>query len=220
MKFYYLNLTEEIEEIGHYPQTERTKRKGYHVEAFNSERKVDPKVFPEFNPKYGLDLNQKSKETDFLDRATLDFGFVISEKIKDILAEFILPPHRFYPIDVFDSNYQYYWFHFISEMEKYIDFKNTEMEIFDVLEQKVLETKTLNSYDQFLSLNKELVLKVGKTLRYKKVVLKSSFPKYDLFEINGAQSLTLISENLKGSFEEKKVTGIEFLEYDKLNVLT
>ena len=88
MKFYYLSESREIAQIGHYPQTMRTKNKGYHVDAVNSERRVLKDSFPEFNPSYGLDLHTNSKNTDVLDKSTLPFGYVISNRLKEILKNF------------------------------------------------------------------------------------------------------------------------------------
>lgn len=218
MKFFHLAETREIEQIGHYPQTMRTKNEGFHVDAFNSERRVLKNSFPEFQLNYGLDLHPSSNNTDILDRSTIPFGFVVSQKLKKILENFVLPPYRFYPIDVFGTTNKYYWFHNITNISEFIDFNNTEIEVFNVIKQVVLETIQPSSFEEIVKMKREYVLKRGITIRYKSIVLNNDFPNYDLFQIDGAQYFTLINEKLKARLEEENITGMDINEYSKINV--
>ncbi len=216
MTFYNIGHTNNISIIGGYPQTERTKRLGYHVEDFNSERKVNANILPDFEPNFGLDLNEKSNETDIIDRGTLEFGLVVSAKLKSILSRYNLPPHKFYPIDVYNAKNKYYWFHYITDFESFFDLKKSEIEIFDIFKQEVVDIVKFNSFKELTNYNRQLVLKIGKTMRYKSIKLNSNFPKFDLFEIKGAKHFTLITKTLKDELEAQKITGLEYLEYNKI----
>ena len=220
MTYYNIGSTNEIDVIGNYPQTQRTKRLGYHVDDVNSELKVKSDVFPKFHPKYGLDLHPKSKETDVLDRGTLDFGFVVSNKLKTLLGKFKLPPHKFYRIDVYGTSKDYYWFHTITDFATFFDVRKSEIEIFDILTLEVTENILFESLTGLNEYRKKLVMEAGKIMRYKSIQLNSTFPNYDLFEIQGAQYFTLISNKLKKTFEQEGITGLECLEYDKISIAT
>jgi len=211
MKFYNIGLTNNLNVIGHYPQTVRIE--GYHVDFVNN---VKADYFPDYLPKYGLKLNSSSKPTDVIDRGILTFGFVISEKLKIILSKFKLPPHKFYSIEVAGSSSNYYWFHYISNMEKFINFEKSEIEVFETLPPFNVEETLSLSFDEILKLKSDLIMKRGRSLRYKVIQLNNSFPDYDLFEITGAQNITLISETLKKEFINNGITGFEISEFINL----
>jgi len=216
MKYYNIESTNEIEIIGFYPQTTRTSKEGYHVDAFNSERNMRFDSFPNFEPNYALDLNPKAKETDFLSRGSLDFGFVVSNRLKEVLTKFKLPPHRFYPIQVYNSRNQYFWFHYIADIQNYICLNETEIEIFDIFNLKVLETLKFSSFEELRERKRKSIMEIGKPMRYKTITLNSDFPNYDLFEITGAQYFTLISSSLREELLQHRITGFEIVEYEKI----
>ncbi|MBO0591282.1 hypothetical protein I2486_07655 [Cellulophaga sp. E16_2] len=218
MKYYNIGLSDNISVIGCYPQTERTKKNEYHINSYNSELKVANYEFPEFTPKYGIDLCKNAIATDILDRATLDFGLVVNERVKNILENYILPPHRFYPINVFgQSKYDYYWFHYITPFNSIINIENCEIEVFDKYDFIIIEILRFNNLSELQSFSKEMIFDPNNDIRYKSIQLKSTFPKYDLFEITGAQYFTLISAKLKERLDIENITGLEFLEYSKVN---
>lgn len=213
MKYYNIGNTNEIEVIGFYPQTERTK--GYHVDSVNN---ILSNSFPDYTPQYGLTLSPKSIATDIIDRGILDFGMVISQKFKSVLEKFKLPPHRFYPIDVLGSDKKYFWFHYITNIEKFINYKKTELEIYNSLPPfEVKEHFFSESYEHLLSISREIVITRGRSIRYKFIQFTTNFPNYDLFEITGAQYFTLISEQLKDEIINEGITGLEIVEYDRIN---
>ncbi|MDO6852609.1 hypothetical protein Q4599_03405 [Cellulophaga lytica] len=216
MKYYSIGKSNEIDIIGFYPQTKRTSKSGFYIGDYNSERQVNPGEFPDFEPNFGLDINSEAKETDVLDSAScLSFGLIISKKLKLILEEYALPPHRFYPIKVYDSIEQYYWFHYISKIEKYIDFKSTTIEIYvNRPPFKIQEIKTFNSQEELMNFKREMSYK--SSMKFKSICLTENFPKYDLFEITGAQYFTLISHKLMKRLKDEKITGFEYQEYDKI----
>lgn len=219
MKYYNIGLTDELKVIGHYPQTERSKMGGYPVDAFNSERKVERFEFPEFMPRFGIDLHLKGFATDLLDRTSaLDFGLVVNEKLKYILEQFKLPPHRFYPIDVYNTDKKYYWFHYITDFEAYFIASDSEIEVFDNFDFSIIEVLKFTSYDELKEYAKEMVFNIDKSIRFKSIYMTSDFPRYDVLDIQGPQYLTLFSEELKQRLEKEKITGLEYSEYNKIHI--
>ncbi|MBU2901666.1 hypothetical protein [Maribacter dokdonensis] len=216
MKYYNIGSSNEINVIGFYPQTKRTSKSGFHIDDYNSERQVNPNVFPDFEPNFGLDINSQAKETDLLDSAScLNFGIVISKKLKLILEEYKLPPHRFYPIKVFGSSKEYFWFHYITKFEKYIDLDKTKIEIYSSRPPfQIEEIKTFKSQKELMDFKKKMTYK--KSMRFHSIHLTNEFPKYDFFEITGAQYFTLINQKLMKHLESENITGFEYQEYNKV----
>lgn len=218
MIYYNIGRTNELDVIGQYPQTKEVTSSKYHIDNIDSAVKVNSDHFPDFKPKYGLELLPKSIATDVIDKGSLEFGFVVSEKLKRLLSDFNLPPHKFHPIDVYKVNTQYYWLQFLTDFESFFDVKNSEIEIFDIFKQEVIEVVTFNSIQEIIESNRNLVLQIGKTMRYKSIRLKRNFPQFDLFEVKGAKNFTLITETLKKEFESQNITGLEYLKYDKVGI--
>lgn len=216
MRYFYLGETRELSVIGHYPQTMRTKNEGYHVDAFNSERKIKADEFPDFEPNYGLDLQTGANATDVLDKSTLPYGFVVSERLKKLLMNFMLPPHRFYKIDVYGTNKRYYWFHYITSIWDYIDFENTEIEVIHKFKFIVEEIKKFTSFEDIMNFKKSLPRQ--NTIRFGSIKLRDNFPNYDLFEMTGPKYYTLISNKLKQSLDKEKITGIGTQEHPKIEL--
>jgi hypothetical protein len=215
MVYFNIGRTNEISVIGNYPQTSLAIT--FHVDSFDSYRNVQPDIFPIFQPRYSLELNPKSKETDIIDSLGLSFGFIFSEKLKLILHEFNLPNYKFYPITVVGSKTKYYWFHYITKMEEFLDFKKTEIEIYKSRPPfEIEEIKIFRSQNDIMDFKKSLPY--TKSMRFKKIQLNSNFPNYDIFEITGAQYFTLISEKLRDILIEENITGLEMVEYTKIKL--
>lgn len=216
MIYYNIARTNKLDIIGHYPQTKEVISSKYHINNINSAEKVNPNYFPDFEPKYGLEFFSKSIQTDVIDRGSLEFGFIVSEKLKTLLSNFNLPPYKFHSIDVYNAKSRYYWFQYITDFEYFFDAKNSEIEIFDIFKQEVIEVVKFNSFQELINYNRQLVLQIGKTLRYKLVKLKPNFPNFDFFEIKGTKNFTLITDSLKRELESHNITGLEYLEYNKV----
>ena len=217
MAFYLIGSLSSEDEIGQYPQTIRTKKAGYHIDSEASEKNVKQGSFPDFQPRYGLDLQTNSVETDILDRGSLDFGMVVSEKLKNILHDYNLPDHRFYPIDVYGTQLQYYWFHYITNLYQFVQFDLSEFEIFDVINQKIIEEVKFDSITELKEIRNDLVMRIGMTLRIKNIKLADSFPQYDLFDFTVPSSFTLVSDTLKNRLLNDKITGIVFNDFHSIS---
>ncbi len=113
MEYYTINNSDNLKEIGFYPQTDFYK--GYNPVLANSIWQVKPDEFPDFKLNYELELNKNAIPTNYLDGTSSPPGIIVDNKLKSIFEKFSLPPHHFYPIKVYHVGklLDYYCFHFI-----------------------------------------------------------------------------------------------------------
>jgi hypothetical protein len=164
-------------------------------------------------------LNKASIGTDILDNVELTFGLLISDKLKSLIENFNLLPHKFYEIDVLGTIEKYYWFHYITNFEMFVDFRKTTIEIFNSHGGfEVIDTISLVSLDELKKLKEEIYLENGKAIRFGDIILNNGFPKYDLFEESLINYQTIISEKLKNTLVANRITGVEFRNLEKLKL--
>ncbi|NME71535.1 hypothetical protein, partial [Flammeovirga aprica] len=132
---------------------------------------------------------------------------VISEKMRNILDQFSLPPHRYYEIEVLNvnMNQKYYVLHTLYRNE-YINFKKTQFKIIDEItnEEKYPYTEVINNAEEYYKLfttnpdlKKGLIDLVFATNYYD--------IKYDFLPNSPSSVYPIISENLKNALEEAKI---------------
>ena len=102
MKYFELVEAVDTPEVGHmYPQTDGLDG----METFNSEnsfRVFNHHCFPDsFKNNQIIKVRHSSSLTDFISTAIISaHGFIISQKVKDILNKFKLVDYRFYDIQL------------------------------------------------------------------------------------------------------------------------
>lgn len=128
MNYYKLLPSIEEEEIGIYPQAQ------YNIEynpGLFTDREMRPHKFATHNPTVELRLEKGAKLTSILS-SILSFGFIVNEKVRNILQEYNLPPHRFYSVRITENNnlHSYYWLHVIvDDFFEVVDMKKTILKI-------------------------------------------------------------------------------------------
>lgn len=208
MKYYGINWDDDLCKVGHHPQTELKIGRHYEVE-YN--------VFPNFTPTMELELHKKSLITNYLNSFAISFGMIVDKDFKGILNKFNLPPCTFYPIKVYHKGelLDYYWFHYISDVSKYIDVKKSSAQIFKKFKVKIesivniVDLGNIDDYEKSLPRQKELILD--------KVFFNKDFPNYDVFDIRKVgYSGHLISEPLLNALQKAGMTGFTAMPYDKI----
>lgn len=218
MKYFLIGASDNINVIGHYPQTEL--RNSYNPSLPNSHRQVHPHNFPEFDPNLELTLHEKAIPTDFIEKSGASFGMIINAKFKNIIEQFNLPPHRFYPIKVFQKGHllDYYWFHYVvDDFWKYLDKENSKAVIFD--DNKNFEAIQNLSLDLDPEEYKNLEyfeLPYNQHLRWEQISFKPDFPNYDLYQTKSFGLDTFLSHKLITALEDAGITGFETKPYDKI----
>lgn len=218
MNYYKVSNTENINEIGNYPQTKLLK--GYDPTLPNSHWNVLSNEFPEFTPNYELELLNNSIATDYLDVDSKPTGIFVSEKLKKIIETFNLPPHRFYKIKVIQNkkNIDYYWFHYIvNDFWEYVDLNESMIEIYHMVNKKHSEVLRIKSINNIEILKENL--ERGFKLRLFKIIFKNKYP-YDIYKIsNIIYEPVIVSESLLNALQEEGMTGFTAKPYDVIETV-
>lgn len=211
MKYYNLTSTSDLGIVGEYPQVSTTKDSL--LGSPFSTIKVNYGEIPEEIPFLELEFEKKAKTTDLLSTYSPYFGIIVSEKLKKLLQTFRLPPHKFYPVNVINKNeiIPYYWFNFYDNASKYIDYKNSIIEIYHKFNFKTLSIMNIESEENLREINSHLGFE--RNIKLRKISFNKDFPDYDIF-MNNVLGFgnNLISKNLLKTLQEDNITGLLFSE--------
>lgn len=212
MRFFSIGPSDDLKIIGHYPQTDF--RMGYNPDLPNSHWKVKPDVFPDFLPNYELELNKDAFATNLIQGTGGYHGMLIDSKFREIIEKFKLPPHKFYPINVYHrgNRLNYFWFHYIMpNLWENIDLENSKICIKhtsnfeNYINLPVIEEKYVKKLAE-LSLSK-----FSNNFEYNiipdKIILNSSFQGFDIVEIKHLYYNPLISFRLRKMLYDNELTG-------------
>lgn len=94
----------------------QTMGEGYDYEAIDSVRRLPPDAIPAFEPNFRtIEIHGQAKLVDVLSSAPIrTVGYLISERLRDILTTFNLPLHRLYQVPVTYRGRSidgYWWLH-------------------------------------------------------------------------------------------------------------
>ncbi len=131
-KYYILKPAVGTKETGMaYPAVESYD--DYDFDGPRSVYNLSPDKFPDFIPEIRFKLTKGAKLCDMMGQATISAcGFLISEKLKEIIEQANTVPSSFYSATIDDKGqlHQYYWVHFVwNEGINYLDFKNSKFKI-------------------------------------------------------------------------------------------
>lgn len=210
MTFYSIKPASDTPETGPvFPQIEGM-RPGYDFKKPNSIHNLNFNGLPDFQP--DLDyfiLDKKAKLTDVLSSMISGFGFLISEKMKNILEQFRLPEHGFYPASIAVDNTKlnnYFWFLPIYKLSDHVDYAKTTLYSKDTFNN--VEKLDVNSAEDVVRLRP----KIGYTKKIvsEKIYFKNGFKlNLDLFMIGVFNFSIYLTEDLKSVLINEKITGIE-----------
>ncbi len=211
--FYILRYSDDPKIIGKaYPQAQKMSG-DYNFSAQNSCWKISYDAFPDFEPNFkSFVLHRSAKLTDVISNSVLYFGLLISERFSSLLNQFSIPTYRLFTAYLIQNanDYQYKFFHHVSDFTTSIDFEKTDFYLFDGFERTAAE---ISSHEQL----RELYMKLPTTTKIKtdKYYLKDSNPlHYDIFSLSFTNSNTYISHRLKTALEEAHITGIDIIPTD------
>ncbi|WBO86289.1 hypothetical protein [Hymenobacter yonginensis] len=132
-------------------------------------------------------------------------GYIVSEKVRGILSDCILPNHQFFDITIDNnkSGIQYWWL--VYDLEKGTNTINFNKCIFDFRRHNKYSDKKINTYTEYMS----TFLESGIAPKATKLVFNRNFnTSYDIW---GTQFLSLtesyISQHLHETFLKNQVTG-------------
>jgi hypothetical protein len=210
MLYFKLLISDDIEIIGNYPQTEFSK--GYNPNNPNGHWNVKHNSFPNFQPNYELDFTKNAIPTDLIDAASCSHGLVISKKFKEILEEFNLPPSKFYPLNVKykNENLPYYWFHFIiDDIWSSLDLEKSTIKITHNSNHSNFVIQPAISKEFLIKLDNYYASIIDYNFSYDKLCFNENFQNFDILNIDKLHYDALISSKLKKRIEAANLTGFE-----------
>ncbi len=213
--YYILKIASGTEQTGtQFPQCQGM-AEGYDYNGVNSYRKLRHDVFRNLKP--DLDsflLQKKAKLTDFVSKTNPYFGFLLNEKVKNIMQNYKLLPYRFYNASIKEKEMFYndfFLFHFISDLSEFIDYTNTKFVVtdyIDIVEEFNTSSKS-ELYSKWKSTSSLYEFKV-----YQYQFITDFEIEFDLFKVSFTDPKTYISHRLKTALEEANITGIEIVPTD------
>lgn len=185
---------------------------------FNSPKsvyKLNSDSFPDFIPDIRFKLAKGAKLCDVMGQGTISAcGLLINEGVKEVLEQFNLIPHKYYPATIQDKGiiHKYYWVHCVWEDGiKHLDFSNSRFQINEFGDN--LGDVELNSYQELLDKQTEL--------GFMKMLYNYNSSMYNIdFELftHPLNKTIYVSEKLFSSLTHKSFTGIDISVADNLLV--
>lgn len=139
----------------------------------------------------------------------------VSKRFKEVLEQFNLGEHRFYPAYVLFKKQKHEYFVlqiFYNYYQSFIDFEKTIFNNLDYdrdLEDRVFETKQFSSLQEVEDYS-EIHWGAAVNWNYERIVMKPEFKEVDL--ITFYKFGDIVSERLKNAIEEAGFQGISFEE--------
>ncbi|QEC44621.1 imm11 family protein [Pseudobacter ginsenosidimutans] len=226
MSYYKFKLAVDTIETGRiFPQVQKMTA-GYDFDASNSVYAIsrETEKLPEYEPNLNhFSLHGRAKLTDILSVSVIHGGFLISEKFKTLLEKFTLPTHKFYPAKVQTKKQflDYYWLHIICNLSDYVDYPKSTFFVYYNFSKNLGYVDVLSKNELIIKEEKLKSDNPGKTVAIwaEKIYLNSSLnTRFDLFKIGTINSDYFISESLRQSIHEAKITGCDISEANNLIV--
>lgn len=184
--------------------------------------KLNWEELPDYEPVFSdVILTPQSKEVDFIKDwgAIQGTGLIVSEDIKQIFSEFILPLHRYYPLRIFHpkkgllTSPQFYWLQVVTKNYlDIIDFERSSIYMSEELFPEPDQKQKVNSKEMYLELKEKFF-----SATYDTIYMKEKLA-YDLFYLNEISNTCYISQKLKSRFDISDVSGIRTFE-NEIDVL-
>lgn len=208
MKYFSISPTNDLEVIGHYPQTDFSDN--YNPTLPESHWQVKFNEFPDFKPNYKLDIHPKAIPTNLISGTGGYLGLLIDFELKQLLEQHNLPQCHFYRIDVQHNNklLNYYWLHYVMDDV----WKNIELESSEI---RIQHLSNSNNYVVLPMINKDYMTHLHNYFLNnhefhiipEKIILKNKIKELDIIDLSFLHSKPLISYRLKKAIEEQGMNG-------------
>lgn len=159
-----------------------------------------------------LELNKGAKLTDLMSSSLSGNGFLMSEKLKNIIEESNIKDYQFFDVKLFDKDKEikgYYYFHSTSCLREFIDYPKSKFYIGDIIKTYIRDLDFVpTSFDDLEKLQKRLPY-AKELVCVKQFYLKNNFPfNLDLFSFRTYNFSFFINSNLKEKLEENQISGL------------
>ena len=143
-------------------------------------------------------------------------GLLVSERVHQVLKDCVMASHVNYPATVVhrDRAFQYYWLHFTDSVAPGIDFSRSRFVVIDQDESiDILVTSSAGLQEWC----RRVVQTMTQRLTAQTVSFKSGTPRYDLFFLDVAPRIILLSKDLTALLADNGFTGFQ-LKPSAINV--
>lgn len=180
--------------------------------------------FPDYIP--GLDgimLSGSAKLTDIVSNGFSGDLFILSDKVKQIIEQYNLCPHRFYPLGLYRRKvkYNYFLLYIVSNYIDSVECAKTSFVEYNIASGKFFGDVCIKSKEELFQKRDEMKKERGisQTIWGNRIVMNDLFDKtLDFFVISRIDANLYISERLKNNIESAGLTGWEFTPAENLIV--
>jgi hypothetical protein len=175
----------------------------------NSMTKLTSDEFPGFDPELIFELEEEAILTDVVSPSNISAkGFLVNQKVKDILSSFNLMEHRYYPATLIyrSQDLPYFWLHFKENKKYFIDninFEKTKFHLGNLARWKEGDLE-ISSTDDYYKKEGSIGFK---TINIEYLSLYEI--KEELFYFNNLHEGFLISNELATTIYTLKISGFK-----------
>ena len=173
----------------------------------NSILKIPADSFPDFEPDFAqMNLGEDSEWPDVIDTNSMRArGFMINSRVRDLLKNFTLPSHRYYPARIYNPasgevSHDYHYLQIISHLGDLVNFSESSFYRYH-RDSDSREQLQIESFEVFHEL-----------LAEKQVIDPATLvaqPHWDMFFMNPFDLVNIyVSQRLKDDLEKEGITGI------------
>lgn len=169
-------------------------------------------------PLHGVFMEKKAKHTDYMRTGNFMRGFIVSNKLREVLGSCHLPKHHKFLEASFVQKEKivdgYWWFVYDMETgEHTVDFAKSKYDL-RYHKQKLGEDFAVNikTYQDYL----DVFYETGSALRVSELVFNKRFDQeLDIFGMQFLSMKNYVSDVLLKKMEEAKITGYEALSPER-----
>lgn len=220
MKYYIVKKTRDEKIVGSDFVQVHSFIKGYNPSAPNALFSLYKynESFPNYVPDLdGLMVSGSSKLTDIVSNGFSGWFHIINPRVKTLLENYNLCPHRIYPVGLYRRKIRYDYF-LLSTLSNYTDFIDYEKTSFiiheDMGNKENNECIKICSKTEYFEMNDKLKKERGVlwSIDANNIVMSESFDSnLDFFKVGSFDSNLYISERLKLAIEAMGITGWDFI---------
>jgi galactitol-specific phosphotransferase system IIB component len=178
--------------------------------------------FPEGAPKLEFELSKNAKLTDVLsDSALGGSGFIVNEKVKDILSKYNCITHKHYDVKVIEPKtaavHHYFYIHLCNpDLSKFIDYEQSVFyETKYTFREELIKIKSYQHYADLKAQDTEAQFGV----ELEEIKVNDQFDKsLHLFTFLPFTSSFFITKQLKDELVKNNISGFHFTEAPEVKI--
>lgn len=220
MNFFLLNNANEIEITGKvYPQISSYENwckdnYNYLTSELGPDKLPDKDIILDY-----LNLDDKAILTDFLSVYNPIWGFILSDKVKKVFKEIILPEHKYSKVIIQQNKIKknnYCWLQMVSKNSDKIMFSKSSFRLMKGLLPVTVDIRTFASVNEIFQFEKDnFRIKV----KPNEIFIDYSKIQQDIFQLRVVNFDWIITDTVKKLIFKNGITGCEIKKIDWLKAI-